>query len=117
MGVEDRDWWKDAQDKREGAGNSQSFSRGIGRGESGHTGTGGGSTLPRSLRWGPLGIVLFWLVLMGAVYVGIQQVMKPREVTVSVSGDITLSYCSLRVPSSPPSLQVHRNALSLRFHR
>lgn len=53
-------------------------------------GTGGGSSLPRSLRWGPLGIVLFWLVLMGAVYGGIQHVMKPRQVTVSVAGDITI---------------------------
>ena len=90
MGVEDRDWWKDAQDKREGAGRSQRFSRGIGHAESDHTGTGGGSSLPRGLRWGPLGIVLFWLVLMGAVYAGMQQVMKPREVTVSVTGDITI---------------------------
>lgn len=53
-------------------------------------GTGGGSSLPRGLRWGPLGIVLFWLVLMGVVYLGIQQVMRPRQVTVSVAGDITI---------------------------
>ncbi len=90
MGMEDRDWSKDAQDKREGAGSSQRFSQAIGRAKSDHPGTGGASSLPRGLRWGPLGIVLFWLVLMGAVYGGIKQVMKPQQVTVSVAGDITI---------------------------
>ena len=90
MGTEDRDWSKDAPDKHKGAGSSQRFSQAIRSAGSDHPGTGGGDTLPRSLRWGPLGIVLFWLVLMGAVYAGIQQVMKPRQVTVSVAGDITI---------------------------
>lgn len=90
MGVEDRDWWKDAQRKREGEGSSQRFSRAIRGVESDHRGTGGASSLPRGLRWGPLGIVLFWLVIMGAVYGGIQQVMKPPQVTVSMAGDITI---------------------------
>ena len=35
MGVEDRDWWKDAQDKRDGTGSSQRFSRAIGRASDG----------------------------------------------------------------------------------
>jgi len=90
MGVEDRNWWKDAQDKRDSAGSSQRFSRAIRGANSDQPGTGGGSSLPRGLRWGPLGIVLFWLVLMGAVYAGMQQVMKPPQVTVSVAGDITI---------------------------
>jgi aspartyl protease family protein len=90
MGVEDRDWWKDAQRQREATGSSPRFSKAIRGVEASREGTGGGGSLPRGLRWGPLGIVLFWLVLMGAVYGGIQQVMKPRQVTVSVAGDITI---------------------------
>lgn len=84
MGVEDRDWWKDAQRQREAAG-GQRFSRALGRAP-----TSGAQGLTRGLRWGPLGIVLFWLVIMGAVYAGMQYVMKPRQVTVSISGDITI---------------------------
>jgi aspartyl protease family protein len=90
MGVEDRDWLKDAQRQREATGSSPRFSKAIRGVEASREGTGGGGSLPRGLRWGPLGIVLFWLVLMGAVYGGIQQVMKPRQVTVSVAGDITI---------------------------
>ncbi len=90
MGVEDPDSWQDAHNKREGTGSRQRFSRAMGRAHSNQPDTGGGSSLPRALRWGPLGIVMFWLVLMAAVYAGMQQVMKPRQVIVSVAGDITI---------------------------
>lgn len=91
MGVEDRDWWQDAQRKRDGStGGSQRFSRAIRGKDTNDSGTGGADSLPRGLRWGPLGIVVFWLVLMAAVYGGIQLVMKPRQTTVSVTGDITI---------------------------
>ena len=87
MGVEDRDWWREAQKKREGADTPQHGRLGSVR---------GGSTpepqqgLTRGLKWGPLGIVVFWLVIMAAVYGGIQHVMKPRQVTVSMTGDLTI---------------------------
>ncbi len=90
MGVEDREWSQDAQRKREGIGSSQRFSRAIRGREANEHGTGGADSLPRGLRWGPLGIVVFWLVILGMVYGGMQQVLKPRQMTVSVTGDITI---------------------------
>ncbi len=103
MGVEDRDWWKDAQRQREAKG-GQRFSRALGQ----HAPASGAQGLTRGLRWGPLGIVLFWLVIMGAVYAGMQHVMKPRQVTISISGDITIPrardghfYVSGRVANQP----------------
>ncbi len=54
MGVQDRDWWRDAQkarEKREGR----------------------GSGLTRGLRWGPFGILVFWLAVMGVLYLAMNQ--------------------------------------------
>ncbi len=84
MGVEDRDWWRDAQNKRNGA----ELLRG-GRLGSAPTRQ-PQQRLTRGLKWGPLGIVVFWLIIMAAVYGGIQHVMKPRQVTVSMTGDLTI---------------------------
>lgn len=90
MAVEDRDAWKDGQRQRDGKIGSQRFSGAFRASITPGGDTGGADSLPRGLRWGPLGIVIFWLVLMGAVYAGMQYVMKPRQVTVSISGDITI---------------------------
>lgn len=87
MGVEDRDWWKEAQRSREGA-----DAPGRGRlGGAGRPPSQEPQGLTRGLKWGPLGIVVFWLVIMGAVYGSIQHVMKPRQVTVSMTGDMTIA--------------------------
>lgn len=91
MGVEDRDWWREAQDdKRDGAATPR-----HGRlGSAGRVAPAQQQQEPqgltRGLKWGPLGIVVFWLVIMGLVYGGIQHVMKPRQVTVSMAGDMTI---------------------------
>ena len=42
------------------------------------------------LRWGPLAILLFWLVVMGALYAVMRQVLKPPPLTVSVSGELVI---------------------------
>ena len=42
------------------------------------------------LRWGPLGIVLFWLVIMAALYVAMNHYLKPKPFTVSASGDLVI---------------------------
>ena len=87
MGVEDRDWWRDAQNKRTGADTPERGRLGSAGRPARRQETQG---LTRGLKWGPLGIVVFWLVIMGAVYGGIQHVMKPRQVTVSTAGDMTI---------------------------
>lgn len=47
-------------------------------------------TLTRGLKWGPLGIVVFWLVVMGVVYAGMKYVMQPKPVTISLSGELKI---------------------------
>jgi aspartyl protease family protein len=89
MGVEDRDWWKDAQDKREAA-NAPRPGR-FGKAASNTLQPAGvDQALPRSLKWGPLGIVIFWLVIMATVYFAIEHVTQPRRVTVSLAGDVAI---------------------------
>jgi len=86
MGVEDRDRWKDAQRARDGVGKPTGarFGKALSQATPQPTG------LTRGLKWGPLGIVVFWLVIMGAVYAGIQHTMQPRQVTVSMAGEMTI---------------------------
>jgi aspartyl protease family protein len=48
------------------------------------------SGLSRGLKWGPLGIVLFWMVVMGALYLAMAHYLKPKAVTVSASGDLII---------------------------
>jgi aspartyl protease family protein len=86
MGVEDREWWKEAQQARDGAGAPPRgrFGKVVGQATQPSDG------LTRGLKWGPLGIVVFWLVIMGAVYAGIQHTMKPRQVTISMAGEMTI---------------------------
>ena len=88
MGVEDRDWWREKQHKRDGADRPR---HGRLEGLSGAPVPLPQQGLTRGLKWGPLGIVVFWIVIMGAVYGGIQHVMKPRQVTVSMTGDMTIA--------------------------
>lgn len=42
------------------------------------------------LRWGPLLILLFWLVVMAALYAVMRQVLKPPPLTVSVTGELVI---------------------------
>lgn len=89
MGVEDRDWWKDAQRKRDGtdAPRPTRFGRAVDPAPAPPGDEGG---ISPGLKWGPLAIVVFWLVIMGVVYGGIKMVMKPREITVSMTGEMTI---------------------------
>ena len=46
--------------------------------------------LTRGLRWAPLGIVAFWLVVMAVLYGLMTLVLKPPPVTVSANGDLSI---------------------------
>ncbi len=49
------------------------------------------AAIPRSLRRGPLVMVLFWLVVMGVVYAAIKTFMQPSQVTVAMNGEMTIA--------------------------
>lgn len=89
MGVEDRDWWKDAQDKHEASDAPRPGRSGTAASQARQSRS-DDRALPRSLKWGPLGIVMFWLVLMAAVYGAMEYVLQPRQVTVSLAGDMAI---------------------------
>lgn len=89
--MEDRDWWKDAQRQGENGDappRASRFGRAIGRTPT--SGRVAEHDLPPGLKWGPLAIVVFWLVVMGVVYGGIKMVMQPREITISMAGEMTI---------------------------
>ena len=82
MGVEDRDWWREAQKERDRKGARTT------RSATAATRTSNGLT--RGLKWGPVGVVAFWLVIMGLLYVAMNHYLKPKPVIVSASGDLVI---------------------------
>lgn len=68
MGIEDRDWYRDRHKAR---------------------------AKPFGLTWGlklaPLGIVLFWSVLMGVFYLAFDHYLKPKEAVVSAHGELVIA--------------------------
>ena len=82
MGLEDRDWWKEAQKKRA----DQEDTSG-GPGPNAHRASSGLST---GLKWGPAGILAFWLVIVGTLYVAMRHYLEPKPVSVSASGDLVI---------------------------
>ncbi len=43
------------------------------------------------LKWGPLGIVVFWLVVMGALYALMTLYLKPKPIVVTAAGDLVIA--------------------------
>lgn len=41
-------------------------------------------------RWGPLAILLFWLLVIGVLYAVMSQVLKPPALTVSATGELVI---------------------------
>jgi hypothetical protein len=41
---------------------------------------GGSGGIPTGLKWGPLGIVLFWLAVMGLLYLAMNHYLRPAPV-------------------------------------
>ena len=76
MGIQDRDWYREAQKERD----SKTVRFGNGRTR---------SVVSRGNRWAPLGIVVFWLAVMGALYLGFKQYEKPKTV-ISANGDLVI---------------------------
>ena len=80
MGLEDRDWWREAQKERARKENIRRVP----------VATRPSNGLTRGLKWGPFGILVFWLVIMGLLYVAMNHYLKPKAVVVSASGDLVI---------------------------
>lgn len=48
------------------------------------------SGLSSGLKWGPLGIVVFWMVVMGGLYLAMTHYLKPKSITVSATGNLII---------------------------
>lgn len=109
MGMQDRDWWRDAQKER-GKGTSK-----VGRFTAPQARAGSG--IPKSLKWAPFWIVVFWAVIMSGLYVAMNQYLKPKPLVVSASGDLVIPrardghfYASGSVNGKPASFLVDTGA-------
>ena len=49
-----------------------------------------GNGLTRGLKRGPFGILVFWLVVMGVLYLAMNQYLQPKPLVVSASGDLII---------------------------
>ncbi|KAF1047783.1 retropepsin-like aspartic protease family protein [Xylophilus sp.] len=77
MGLEDRDWWREAQRRRRAAGAEDARPA-------------GGRRAGRTARRGALGIVVFWLAVMGLLYLAMQRVAEPKRAQVTADGAIVI---------------------------
>ena len=48
-------------------------------------------SISKSLKWGPFWIVVFWMVVMGLLYVAMNHYLKPKPLVVSASGDLIIA--------------------------
>ena len=85
MGIEDRDRWQKDHNTDQ-AHNTSSDLKTISE-HHGH----GNRALPRSLKFGHLGIILFWSVIMAALYFTMKLVIEPKAPTITASGDLRLN--------------------------
>lgn len=46
--------------------------------------------MSRTLRWGTVGILAFWLAVMGVVYVAMNHYLKPKPVVITAQGDLKI---------------------------
>jgi len=80
--MEDRDWWRKAHKERAKKEDSFDGSRPGNRKPS--------NGLSKGLKWGPFGILVFWMVVMGLLYVAMNHYLKPKPLVVSASGDLVI---------------------------
>jgi aspartyl protease family protein len=79
--MEDRDWWRNAQKERELKRISERFK--AASSQAPMTGKG-------SLRWGPFWIVMFWLLVMGVLYMAMSHYLKPGQLVVTATGELVI---------------------------
>ena len=83
MGLEDRDRWQAAQHAR-ASNESKPDQPGLMKGAP-------SQGLSTGLKWAPFGIVIFWTVIMGLLYLAMTHYLKPKPVVVSAQGDLVIA--------------------------
>ena len=86
MGMQDRDWWRDEQQKRER--NRATLDRAVSRVES--PSRSGTPAVTGLLKWGHVCVVAFWLAVMGILYLGMNHYLKPKPLIVTMQGDVKI---------------------------
>jgi aspartyl protease family protein len=81
MGIQDRDWYREAQKERDSK--TVRFGKSKTDYEKRHP------VVSRGNRWAPLGIVVFWLAIMAALYLGFKQYEQPKTI-ISANGDVVI---------------------------
>lgn len=71
MGVQDRDWWREAQQRRKGHAMPERSTAAL-------------------MRRSTLGIALFWLVVMSVLYLAMDRFRAPRSAVVAADGALVI---------------------------
>lgn len=79
MAMQDRDWYRELQKERARKQKVLPFRA-----------TGKSSGLSRGLKMAPLGIIVFWAVVMGSLYVAMNHYLQPGQAVVSANGDLVI---------------------------
>lgn len=85
MGVEDREWWREAQQKRR-----PEVGHGISRGKTTSPLRSDDASLAHALKWGHWGVIAFWLAVMGVVYLGMSHYLKPKPLVITQQGEVRI---------------------------
>ena len=87
MGVEDREWWRDANRARQRKRASLEQVRTKISQPSVRRLPG----MPWALRVGHLGVLAFWIAVMGILWVAMNHYLKPKPVVVNAQGDLKIA--------------------------
>ena len=79
MGMQDRDWYKDLQKER----NRRQKDMPLRTPDK-------LSGLTWGLKMAPLGIIVFWAVIMGSLYLAMNHYLKPKQAVVLANGDLVI---------------------------
>jgi aspartyl protease family protein len=79
MGMHDRDRYRELQKERARQQKAQPFRA-----------TGKSSGLSWGLKMAPLGIIVFWMVVIASLYVAMNHYLQPRQAVISSNGDLVI---------------------------
>ena len=84
MGIEDRDWYRDAQKER-----ARRESHAVRTGSASRRSANNSSILES--KWRPFVRMAFWLIILCLLFTVMNHYLKPKPLTVSASGDLVIA--------------------------